>query len=67
MLIGGPGNDVLDGAPGDDVVLQLVGDNVRSASAVGSKWLATHASTVKGKTVLKLDGEQRILPRADLV
>ena len=67
VLIGGPGNDVLDGAPGDDVVLQLVGDSVRSASAVGSKWLATHASTVKGKTVLELDGEQRILPRADLV
>ena len=67
VLVGGPGNDILDGAPGDDVVIQLVGDSVRSASAVGSKWLATHASTVKGKTVLKLDGEQRVLPRADLV
>ena len=65
MLIGGPGNDILDGAPGDDVVIQLVGDTATSATAVGSKWLATHASTVKGKTVLKLDGEQRVLPRAD--
>ena len=67
VLIGGPGIDILDGAPGDDVVLQLTGDTARSATAVGSKWLAGHASTVKGKTVLDLDGEQRVLPRADLV
>jgi Ca2+-binding RTX toxin-like protein len=67
VLVGGPGIDILDGAPGSDVVIQLAGDSVRSASAVGSKWLATHARTVKGKTVLELDGEQRILPRADLV
>ena len=47
--------------------IQLTGDTASSATAVGSKWLATHASTVKGKTVLKLDGEQRVLPRADLL
>ena len=29
-------------------------------------WLKSHARTVKGKTVLKVDGEKRTLPRADL-
>ena len=67
VLIGGPGQDVLDGSPGDDVILQSIGaDRVSSASAVGQDWLSTHARTVKGKTVLKLDGKKRVLPRADL-
>jgi Ca2+-binding RTX toxin-like protein len=67
VLIGGPGQDILDGAPGDDVILQSIGaDRVSSASAVGQEWLSTHARTVKGKTVLKLDGKKRVLPRADL-
>jgi hypothetical protein len=49
------------------VVIQLVGANaVRSADAVGTAWLKRHASTVNGKTVLKVDGEKRKLPRADL-
>jgi Ca2+-binding RTX toxin-like protein len=67
VLIGGPGQDVLDGSPGDDVILQSIGaDQVSSASAVGQEWLSTHARTVKGKTVLTLDGRKRVLPRADL-
>ena len=63
VLIGGPGNDTLDGAPGDDVVIQLRADTVTSATAVGAKWLTTHARTIKGKTVLKVDGKQRTLPQ----
>jgi Ca2+-binding RTX toxin-like protein len=68
VLIGGPGNDTIDGAPGDDVVIQAVGANdVSSAKTVGKRWLKNHARTVKGKTVLKVDGEKHKLPRADLV
>ena len=67
VLIGGPGQDILDGGPGDDVIIQSLGaDRATSADAVGEEWLATHARTVKGKTVLRLDGEKRVLPRADL-
>ena len=29
-------------------------------------WLKKHARTVKGKTVLRIDGEKRKLPRAKL-
>jgi Ca2+-binding RTX toxin-like protein len=67
VIIGGPGNDTIDGEAGDNVVLQSVGVNaVSSATAVGRSWLRTHARVVNGKTVLKVDGEQRTLPRADL-
>ena len=67
VLIGGPGTDVLDGAPGDDVVIQsLAANTVRSASVRGAAWLEAHARTVKGKTVLKVDGEKWKLPRAKL-
>ena len=38
-----------------------------SATRVGKRWLAAHARTVKGRTVLKVHGEKRRLPRADLV
>jgi Ca2+-binding RTX toxin-like protein len=68
VLIGGPGNDTIDGGPGDNVVLDSFAANaVTSATAVGKKWLTTHARTVKGKTVLRVDGKKRKLPRADLV
>jgi hypothetical protein len=40
---------------------------VTSATAVGTKWVTKHARTVKGKTVLKVDGKKRKLPRAKLV
>ena len=67
VLIGGPGNDTLDGGPGDNVVLQSLGaDTVTSATSAGQEWLATHARTVEGKTVLNVGGKQRTLPRADL-
>jgi Ca2+-binding RTX toxin-like protein len=67
VLIGGPGNDTIDGGPGDNVVLDSFAANaVTSATAVGTKWLTRHTRTVKGKTVLKVDGKKRKLPRADL-
>jgi Ca2+-binding RTX toxin-like protein len=67
VLLGGPGNDVLDGGPGDNVVIQSLGaDTTTSATVTGETWLATHARTVKGKTVLTIDGKKRTLPRADL-
>ncbi len=67
VLIGGPGTDTLDGAPGDDVVIQLASANsVTSAKTVGRRWVRNHASVKKGKTVLRIDGDKRKLPRADL-
>jgi hypothetical protein len=47
-------------------VLDLAANNVRSATTVGNHWLATHARTVKGKTVLKVGGQKRTLPHAHL-
>ena len=67
VLIGGPGNDTLDGGAGDNVVIEprrrqrALGDGRRQRA--GCK---THARTVKGKTVLTVDGKKRTLPRADL-
>jgi Ca2+-binding RTX toxin-like protein len=68
VLIGGPGNDTTDGGPGDNIVLNGLGANtVTSATAAGKRWLAAHARTVNGKTVLDVDGKKRTLPRASLV
>ena len=67
VLLGGPGNDTIDGAPGSDVVIQgFAAETVTSATVVGKRWLKTHARSVKGTTVLKVDGKKRKLPRADL-
>jgi Ca2+-binding RTX toxin-like protein len=67
VLIGGPGADTINGAPGDDVVIDAVAaTSVRSAAVAGKRWLKAHARTVKGKTVLVVDGEKHKLPRADL-
>ena len=67
VLIGGPGNDTTDGGTGDNVVIQSLGaDTVTSADAVGGRWLQAHARTVKGRTVLKVDGKRRTLPRAGI-
>ena len=67
VLIGGPGNDTINGAPGDDVVIDTLNANaLRSATIVGKRWLKAHTRTVKGKTVLLIDGDKRKLPRADL-
>jgi Ca2+-binding RTX toxin-like protein len=65
VLIGGPGNDTIDGGPGDNVVLDSLSANtVTLATAAGKAWLTTHARTIKGKTVLKVDGKKRKLPRS---
>ncbi len=67
VLVGGPGIDVLDGGDGDDIEIQSIGaDLVSSATSVGEDWLAAHARTVKGKTVLEMGGKQTTLPRAEL-
>ena len=67
MLIGGPGADVLDGGTGDNVVIDSSSANtVTAATTAGAKWLASHARTSRGKTVLKVDGKSRTLPRAKL-
>jgi Ca2+-binding RTX toxin-like protein len=67
ILIGGPGTDTIDGGAGDNVVLDALSANrVTSAAAVGTRWLAAHARTSDGKTVLEVGGEERTLPRADL-
>lgn len=49
VVLGGPGQDVTDGGTGDNVVIQLT-KNVRTAA--------------NGKTVLSVDGERTVLPRA---
>ncbi len=67
VLIGGPGDDVLDGGDGDDIEINSFGaDTVTSATNAGKDWLAKHARTAGGKTVLDVGGKERILPRADL-
>ena len=67
VLLGGPGTDTIDGGPGSNIVIQgLVAEPVTSATIVGKQWLTSHAGTVKGKTVLRVGGKERKLPRADL-
>jgi Ca2+-binding RTX toxin-like protein len=67
VLIGGPGTDVIDGGDGGDIEIQLVaGDDVTSAAPAGKEWLASHVRTADGKSVLKVGGEERTLPHADL-
>ncbi len=60
VLIGGLGTDTLNGGPGDDVLLggEIVTDGLIATKA----WLATHARTVRGGTVLDLGGKQVTLP-----
>ena len=65
VLIGGLGTDILDGGADENVVIQSLGANrVRSATTVGASWVKSHVRTVRGKTVLKVDGESHTLPRA---
>ena len=67
VLIGGPGDDTIDGGPGDNVVLDARAANtVSPARSSGQEWLASHARTVEGKTVLDVGGRAQTLPRADL-
>jgi len=67
VLIGGAGTDTLDGGPGDNVVIQSLGaDAVTAAAVAGRSWLAAHARTVAGRTVLHAAGRRWTLPRAGL-
>jgi Ca2+-binding RTX toxin-like protein len=68
VIIGGPGADTIDGGTGDNVVIDSVSvaSSVSAAKVVGKKWLKAHARTVRGKTVLTVDGEKTKLPRAKL-
>ena len=67
VLIGGPGNDTIDGGDGDNIVIQALGaDTVTSATFAGKDWLASHARTADGQTVLDVGGKPRTLPHADL-
>jgi Ca2+-binding RTX toxin-like protein len=67
VLIGGGGTDILDGGDGDDIEIQSLGaDTVSSATTVGDDWLAAHARTMRGKTVLEVGGKERKLPRVQL-
>jgi len=65
VLIGGAGQDVLDGGDGGNVVIAIAARNdVSQAKVVGKRWVAKHARTVKGRTVLTHSGEKHRLPRA---
>ena len=76
-LLGGAGDDVLIGGPGQrrrstarpaTTSCSTASRRTRSSSAtvVGTPLAEAHARTVKGKTVLKFDGEKHKLPRAKL-
>ena len=66
VLLGGPGADVLDGGDGDDVEIQGADAARLAPNSAGQDWLATHASTVDGKTVLDLGSRTVTLPQAQL-
>ena len=60
VLIGGDGFDTLDGGAGDDI---LLGGEVVTDGLVATKaWLAKHARTVRGDTVLDLGHKQLTVP-----
>jgi len=66
VLLGGPGNDVIDGGDGDDVEINFAAAEPLSKASTGRNWLAGHASTVDGKTVLDLGTRTVTLPQAQL-
>ena len=68
VLLGGPGADILDGGTGDNVVIDsLTADSVRSSSVASRRWIAAHTRTnIAGKTVITVEGEKHVLPRAQL-
>jgi Ca2+-binding RTX toxin-like protein len=77
VIIGGPGLDTIDGGAGDNVGIDsptvtttATATATGTATAIrsaGKSWLKAHARSVRGKTVLVIDGERRTLPRASLV
>jgi len=79
ILIGGAGNDTLFGAAGDDVLIGGAGqdvvdggdgDNIEIQSLVMTAekraWLNAHASSAKGKAIVKFGGRKYKLPRASM-
>jgi Ca2+-binding RTX toxin-like protein len=66
VLIGGPGNDTIDGDGGDNIVIDGGANTITSATVAGRQWLAAHVHIVNGKTVIRVGGKERTLPRADL-
>jgi Ca2+-binding RTX toxin-like protein len=66
VLLGGPGADILDGGDGDDVEIDGAAAARLAQGPDGQDWLATHASTVDGKTVLDLGSRTVTLPQAQL-
>jgi len=73
VLIGGAGDDVLDGGPGDDVLVGGLGDDVLlngevviNSAAASRRWLAAHARTADGDTVLELDRRKLVAPGVEL-
>ena len=67
VILGGLGADTLDGGTGDNVVIDTANATaVKSAAIVGKSWLKAHARTVRGRTVLTVDGHKTKLPRAKL-
>lgn len=67
VLLGGPGLDTLDGGAGGNVVIDgLQSSTVSSAKVAGVTWLNKNARIVRGRTVIKVDGVKRTLPRAKL-
>jgi Ca2+-binding RTX toxin-like protein len=65
VLIGGLGNDILDGGTGNNILLQSLAASASKGARTAS-WVRTHARVVRGKTVLRVNGESRVLPRAKL-
>ena len=66
VLIGGPGNDTIDGDGGSNIVIDFGANTLTSATVAGKQWLKAHVHIVHGKTVIRVGGKQRTLPRADL-
>ncbi len=66
ILLGGPGLDVLDGGVGDDIEIDGAAAASLRTDSGGQDWLAAHASTVDGKTVLNLGDRTVTLPVAQL-
>ncbi|MFL6005719.1 MAG: beta strand repeat-containing protein [Gaiellaceae bacterium] len=67
VLLGGPGIDTIDGGGGNDIIIQeFTADATTSATVVGEDWLADHARTVDGKTVLSVGDEKWTLPETDV-
>ena len=68
MLIGGPGNDTLDGGPGNNVVIDsLSGNGVTSATFAGKDWLSPMSAPSAASRAVRVGGKVRTLPHADLI